>query len=266
MNIAQIIPGKLKSFIRPWYYRFLKPEYYDRPGKICVERYGQFEIAFRENSTDEEVIKQSFENDIFYLGVPEYIPRDFDTIIDVGAHIGTFALLSSNKAANIRVHAIEACKENYNLLRINKALNNSTNVSEHHLALSDTEGKCELYHEYGHWGHSIVESFKQSSEIVRCCTLNTFLEENHIERAAFIKFNCEGAEFPIILGSSSECLQRFDYLLILYHCDLWRSNTEIDLIKHLEFSGFNCTIRNRSKFRGWIVAVNEYISSTKKSK
>jgi hypothetical protein len=91
--------------------------------------------------------------------------------------------------------------------------------------------------------------------------MNISQNDNHIERDTFIKFNCEGAEFPIILKSSSECLQRFDYQLILYHCDLWKKNTEIDLIKHLESSGFNCDIRNRSKYRGWIVAINKHISS-----
>jgi hypothetical protein len=43
-------------------------------------------------------------------------------------------------------------------------------------------------------------------------------------------------------------------MLVLYHCDLWKENTEADLISHLESCGFDCVIRNRSEKRGWIIA------------
>jgi hypothetical protein len=45
-------------------------------------------------------------------------------------------------------------------------------------------------------------------------------------------------------------------MLVLYHCDLWEKNSEEDLVSHLQASGFECTIRNRSEKRGWIVATN----------
>jgi hypothetical protein len=41
---------------------------------------------------------------------------------------------------------------------------------------------------------------------------------------------------------------------VLYHRDLWKENTEADLVSHLEASGFDCAIRNRSELRGWIIA------------
>jgi len=69
-----------------------------------------------------------------------------------------------------------------------------------------------------------------------------------------MKLNCEGAEFPILLSTKSNVLNRFQTILVLYHCDLWRPNTENDLITHLESSGFRCVIRNRSTNRGWIIA------------
>ncbi len=176
-------------------------------------------------------------------------------IIDVGAHIGTFSLLSSTKVGpSGKVYAIEASQDTFNLLRINVALNRCANISAHHLAMADIEGTCTLYHDAENWGHSTVKRFSKASETVRSCSLSAFLKSNDIEECDFMKLNCEGAEFPLLLSTPNEVLQRFGTILVLFHRDLWRANTESDLISHLESSGLKCEIRNRSENRGWIVA------------
>ena len=230
----------------------------DKPSMLTIGSFGEFEIAYRKNTTDEAVISESFDNDIFYPRVPEYQPGRGDVIIDIGAHIGTFSLLSSSKVELGKVYAIEASEDSFNLLRINVALNQCTNISVHHLAIADKEGTSILYHDIGNWGHSTVRKLSKYSETVKSCTLSTFLERNGINECHFIKFNCEGAEFPILLSTPKTILQRIGTILVLYHCDLWRNNTEADLISHLESSGFECVIRNRSEKcgRGWIIATN----------
>ena len=55
-----------------------------------------FTIFYRDHASDEDVLRYGFERDIFFLGVPEYRPHREDTIIDVGAHIGTFSLLAAH--------------------------------------------------------------------------------------------------------------------------------------------------------------------------
>jgi hypothetical protein len=49
-------------------------------------------------------------------------------------------------------------------------------------------------------------------------------------------------------------LERFDCMLVLYHCDLWTKSSEGDLVRHLEACGFSCVVRQQSESRGWIVA------------
>ena len=200
------------------------------------------------------MIKHSFDNDIFFAGVPEYQPRAGHVIINIGAHIGTFSLLASSKVGHGRVHAIEASEDSFNFLRINVALNQCDNVSIHHLAMADREGTCTLYHDTGNWGHSTVKRLSRSSETVRSSTLSAFFERNQISECHFMKLNCEGSEFPVLLSTPDHVLRRIGTILVLYHCDLWRNNTEADLISHLESSGFNCVVRNRCEGRGWIIA------------
>jgi FkbM family methyltransferase len=258
--IRESLPEGVKAVIRPLYrvIQKLLPERpkFDSPSMLAIEAIDGFEVAYRKGTADEEVLKDSFSHDIFYPGVPEYKPAERDVIIDVGAHIGTFSLLSSRKLGHGKVYAIEASQDTFNILRINVALNRLANVSVHHLAISDNEGEVTLHYDRGNWGHSIVKALSRFSETVKSTTLSRFLKINNIESCQFIKFNCEGAEFPILLSTPPRILQRFGTILVLYHCDLWTRNTQADLISHLQSTGFRCVVRNQTRERGWIVATN----------
>lgn len=260
MNIrerfAHILPEKLKTIFQVGYQTPVETVD-DRPSGLAINSFGGFEIAYRKDTADEKVLQHSFDNDHFFSQVPEYQPDEGDVIIDIGAHIGTFSLLSSSKARHGKVYAIEASEDSYNLLRINVALNQCANISVHHLAITDKNGTRTLYHSTGNWGHSIVNRHSRSSETVESCTLSDFLARNQIEACQFMKLNCEGAEFPILLSTPKNVLERFETMLVLYHCDLWNHHSQADLISHLESSGFHCVIRNRSQKRGWIIATNK---------
>jgi len=260
--VARKLPNSLKAVIRPLYTMLTRqprtpPKSLDQPSTLALGSFGGFTIAYRRNTADEAVLKSSFDNDIFFSRVPEYQPRDTDVIIDVGAHIGTFSLLASSVAEHGKVFAIEASEDSFNFSLINFALNQRLNISAHHIALSDKNGVSTLYHSTGNWGHSTVKQRSHaSSETIDSCTLSAFFEQNNISECHFMKMNCEGGEFPIILNTPHDVLKRFHALLILYHCDLWSDNTEDDLVAHLESSGFQCLIRNRSEHRGWLIATN----------
>jgi len=231
---------------------------FDKPSNLALSSFGEFDIAYRKNTVDELIFRDSFNNDIFFSGVPEYKPKSGDVIIEIGAHIGTFSVLASSKIGNGKIFAIEASADTFNFLKINRALNHCENISIHHLAISDRNGKCTLYHYKGNWGHSLVKKLSGQSEEVKCSTLSDFFRNNQISRCNFMKFNCEGSEFPIILSTPGEMLQRIEIILVLYHCDLWNKNTESDLVLYLNTHGFECEIRNKSKKRGWIIATQKF--------
>ncbi len=224
---------------------------------LDIGSFSGFEIAYRRGTTDEDVIAECFDHDIFFAGVPEYRPAEDHIIIDVGAHIGTFSLLAASKVPKGQVYAIEASIETFNLLRINVALNHAANIDPSHLALADNQGTCTLYYDLGHWGHTIVKPLGGHGETVSTDSLASFLKARNISRCHFMKLNCEGAEFPILLSAPVEVLQRFNMMLILYHCDLYTKYSKQDLVAHLRVSGFNTTIRETTHERGWIIARNQ---------
>jgi FkbM family methyltransferase len=228
----------------------------DKRSNIAIGTFDGFDIAYRQGTSDETVVTEhSFDKDIFFAGVPEYQPKDDDIIIDIGAHIGTFTVLAASKVKSGKVYAIEASEDTFNLLRINVALNRCSNASVHHAAISDKNGTIMLHHDVGNWGHSTVKKLSEFNETVVSVTLPAFMEQNGIDRCHFMKLNCEGGEFPILLSTPHDVLRRFGTILVLYHCDLWKENTEEDLMSHLQAAGFRCEIRNRHKSRGWIIAV-----------
>ena len=110
-------------------------------GSLAIERHGDLDVAFRRGTADERVIAQSFANDIFYAAIPDYRPAPTDILLDIGAHIGTFALASAPKVPKGKVWAIEASQDTFNYLRINVAINGLANVHASHLALTDKTGR-----------------------------------------------------------------------------------------------------------------------------
>lgn len=226
----------------------------DTPSVLAIGRFGGFDVAYRRGTADESVIEHSFDHDIFFAGVPEYRPAPGDVIIDIGAHIGTFSLLASSKVGDGRVLAVEASQDTFNLLRINVALNRAENISAHHLAMAGAAGPVTLHHDTGNWGHTTVKALSGSSETVEGITLSAFMRDNGVDACAFVKFNCEGAEFPVLMGTPTDVLERIGAMVVLYHGDLWEQHTEAELIAHLEAAGFDCAVRNRTDRRGWIVA------------
>lgn len=222
--------------------------------RLALDRFGGFLVAYREGSTDEQVISDSFEKDIYFSQMPEYEPGEDHIILDIGAHIGTFSLLAATKVPKGIVYAVEACKESYNYLRINIRLNKLTNVRPSFLALGDKKGDVFLRHDEENWGHSIMRGLSFGGEAVPSNTLAGFMVDNAIPKLDFIKFNCEGAEFPILMRTPPEVLARIDKMLILYHLDVALGYSLTGLIDFLNKSSFRTDIRNRTTDRGWIVA------------
>jgi len=247
--VSPFIPKRIKNI-------FGKKVFDDRPSVLKIGSFDGFQVAYRARTADEAVIEDSFGHDIFFAGVPEYQAADDHIIIDIGAHIGAFSLLASSRVPRGKVYAVEACEDTFNFLQVNVALNRAENVSVHHLAITDARGTSTLYYDSGNWGNSVVAHLSQRSERVQSCSLTDFMEDNSIQHCNFMKLNCEGAEFPILLNTPSGVLRKFEMVLILYHCDLWKHNTEHDLMAHFAASGFECDIRNKNKMRGWIVATN----------
>lgn len=220
-----------------------------------------YKISYRANTSDENVIGHSFENDI-YLPVLNHIDfNNGDVVLDIGAHIGTFSIMLNHVAKkDIKVFCFEASKETHHVLKTNVDSNNISNIEPLNMALTGLDqDTLKLYYdvEQGNWGHSVVHDFGGGFEEVENVTLHAFLKDKEVERVKLIKFNCEGAEIGIIMNTPLDDLKRIDNIVLLYHFDLTEGYTLDQLKKKLQDSGFDFFSLPTAKERGWIVGSRE---------
>lgn len=222
---------------------------------IEISDWRGIQMAYRKGSVDEQVIKDTIYDDIFFKGVPEYVSKPNDVIIDVGAHIGAFSVMAAMRIPKGRVYSIEPSQKSYELLLQNIGLNQLGTITPIKSALFDRKGEIKLFHdvEQGNWGHSIIKEFSLEGEIVQCDTLQNFFADNDIRKCDFMKFNCEGAEFCILLSTPIETLKKVSVILILYHCDIEKKYTLNELTSHLKKADFIIIKRFQFGDRGWII-------------
>jgi len=229
----------------------------DRWYRLAVEQFCGFEVAYRRGTADELVLEASFDHDPNLACVPEYRVESDHVILDIGAHIGTFALFMAARLPQGKVYAVEPQQDSFNLLRINTLLNGLGNVDASRVALTDRTGSATLYHATRNWGDTLMEGGTERGETVPTETLAEFMVRKGIERCDFAKLNCEGAEFPILLSTPPEVLRRFAFLLVRYHEDLAPGYRLRDLRDHLASSGFRTRTRQEWPGMGYLVAERE---------
>jgi FkbM family methyltransferase len=156
-----------------------------------------------------------------------------DIVIDIGGHIGSFAIECALRGANVFVY--EPDDENYDLLLRNIEVNNLQNkIVPFKKIISKRRGKSTLYLDSLNPGsHSIYKKYvdhdiKGSIE-VDSITLNDITED--LDRVSLIKFDCEGSEYEILIGSDLTKVEKITM-------ELHDKGKNTELIEYLEHNGF----------------------------
>jgi FkbM family methyltransferase len=143
-----------------------------------------------------------------------------DTVIDIGANIGTFSVLAASLGA--RVIAVEPDAQNMALFRRNITLNGlSSSILPIHAAVADREGDVELHiaEEGGGFHTALADSFSRvfnGTVKVRGLTLADVFASGKVETCDFLKLDCEGAEFAALLAPDAP-LSRTRQVSMEYH-------------------------------------------------
>jgi len=170
-----------------------------------------------------------------------------DIFIDVGANIGLFTIIASNKiGSNGRVYAFEPTSETYGKLIKNIKINQSKNVVCKNVAVSNREGKA--YISINGSENSALNSIVSSSgntaicEEIQCIALDEFFQENKISGIIkLIKIDVEGWELPVLQGMLQELKVAKPELIIEVNENNYRNvGYEVeDILNLLEQSNYN---------------------------
>jgi len=202
------------------------------------------QIMIRPNSTDIMALTNIWVLDDYSNS--KITINNEDVIIDVGAHIGLFALYVAQFCKNGKIFCLEPDPENFKLLERNLNLNQISNVLIFNMAVSKTSSKINLYKNDDKSGHSIVLPSSNSIE-VESTTLNDFLHKSKIIHCSLLKLDCEGAEYEIIESLYKVNFQIFQNIILEYHLLDSKPDLITNLIKNLENNSFS-VIKNNAEY------------------
>jgi FkbM family methyltransferase len=203
-----------------WYktFKFLKPGN-STLLKFKVPKY-DYEFYCRINKDDFKIMT-IHEDDI----ITRFTPKEGDIVIDIGAHIGLYTIISSKRVgAQGKVVAIEADPENFEMLNSNIKLNQLTNVIPLNYAVFSKETKIKLYLPEVESGFTkyktIMPNWINTQEKfveVNANTLDYLLQLNQIrqEEVNWIKIDVEGAEFEVLKGATNVLSKSKDIAILM---------------------------------------------------
>ena len=162
---------------------------------IILESRSGMKIKLRVNSTDIMAFTHVWL--LHEYDRTEFEINDTDIVIDIGAHIGLFALFASQFCKNGKIYCFEPVKENFELLESNLVLNNIRNVISFNAAISINNDNITIYLNKDESGHSMYVVGSKKIQ-VKSFTLQDVFDSNKLQKCDFIKIDCEGEEYAII--------------------------------------------------------------------
>ena len=135
-------------------------------------------------------------------------PKEGDIFLDVGAHIGRYALLVAKMVGDSgKVLAIEPDPINFSILRENIELNKFHNVIALNIAAWSNETKLEFFLGEGSAHGSVKKTYadklhgpRHGYMKVSARPLDTVISEIGLGEISYIKIDVEGAEFEALKG------------------------------------------------------------------
>ncbi len=184
--------------------------------KIHVPKYNY--SFFCRNNNEDYTFMTGHEDDIVKL----FIPKEGDTVVDIGAHIGHYTIISSMRVGSSgKVVAIEADRENFDMLNRNIKLNQLTNVVTLNYAVYSKETKIKLYlpeieSDFTIYNTVMTDRAKEGEKYVevKANTLDNILQSTGITQVNWIKIDVEGAEMEVLKGFT-ETLEKSKDIAIL---------------------------------------------------
>ena len=180
---------------------------------------------------------------------PEYKIDRESVVLDIGGHIGSFALWASRSAGKVVVFEPE--RDNFEALKRNIRNNPANNITAVNQAVSAKTGQINLFrNKVNSAAHSVLSTSSEAMK-VDSISLDDIFKRYEIATCHFMKMDCEGAEFDIITGASLETLRKIQRISMEYH----EGYNLDDLLAKLRAVGFEITKKHQdTSYQGQIWA------------
>ena len=203
----------LRRFIRePWAFLRTRRRPMAGPHEDVEFRDG-FRVRLRAVPMDRHIFHRIFARDEYRLdGVA---PGSWDTVVDVGAHIGLFAVRAAPLAR--RLLSFEPERGNFEALRHNLSVPRFSHVVAERKAVAGRRGRVSFYPSANPSAHSMIPAAGAEAVEVDAVTLADVFAEHGVERCDLLKLDCEGAEYEILRSVPDALWPRIRRIGMEYH-------------------------------------------------
>ena len=194
------------------------------------------EVADMPESISSEIIACELHGDCYGLNRVDF--KTGDVVIDIGAHIGMFAIYTALRFPQVVIHAFEPFPAIFELLEQNLDRNGITTVRTHHQGVTGDGRLLEMVTNPQNSGGSTCHSrtlVHGRSGGIPSTTLDHIFDSLGIGNCKFLKIDCEGSEYEILFSTQS--LSKVEHLSgEFHHNQLLQSQgyTVEGLLKHCE--------------------------------
>lgn len=201
-------------------------------GKICIQLLNSEKIYFKVDGNDTIVSRlywkgvEGFEKETISLFMK--LLKFTDTVLDIGANTGAYALIAATDNFQRKVYAFEPVPKVFKYLKRNVELNKADNLQINSSAITNYDGDITLYITSAAIPKtsSTAKEFKRvganEATSVRALTVDSFVTMNNISKVDLIKIDTETTEHLVLQGANN-VLQRDEPIII---CEVLKGKTE----------------------------------------
>lgn len=170
------------------------------PTEWATQHDDSFKFMIRPETTDVKVIDEVITRNTYQKKNMDFLIKEGQTWLDLGANIGTFAVLALALGAD-KVVCYEPESENFQLLKENLKLNGfpSNRYKLYQQAVATEAGKQDLYlckGDYNKYRHSLIKIRGRATTPVTVTTMEAVRNKDPTINA--IKMDIEGSEIEIL--------------------------------------------------------------------
>ena len=169
-------------------------------------------------------------------------------VIDIGANMGTFSILAASLGAR-KVLAIEPVTQTFDVLIKNVWKSGSKVIKPQKAVVSDKAGEFVKIGLQQKTGHNSLYNAQEEFEEVYSVTLNNLLDMVDGSNV-FLKMDCEGAEYDILMTASEDDMERITTIALEVHGDLHPKYRGIEVIQQ-KLESFGFTLKDRKHIGAW---------------
>jgi len=192
------------------------------------------------------------ENQLFWKGIDGYEPNSLkiwiklcrmsDVIFDLGANTGIYSLIAKSEKPTSTVYAFEPVERVYTILSKNSSIN-KFDINCYRKAVSNKDGIGQFYDDDEEHQTSVIINLDRSDEKhlhrveVETIKLDSFIEDNNIQKIDLIKMDVETHESEVIDGFSRHLVHYKPSMIVEVIRDFTASHLQ-DKLSNLGYNYF----------------------------